>query len=69
MSLTKNENEKLVDLFSGKGIVDPFGPNPKQGKPEQQESPQEEISAHSYIEQIFTRKRTWGDFWKIGFFN
>ncbi|MFA5838864.1 MAG: hypothetical protein WC849_02910 [Candidatus Paceibacterota bacterium] len=70
MSITKEENEKIVDLFSEKEIKDPFGPNPRpEKKPTQQKNVQEETCVNSEIERIFARERTWGDFWKVGFFN
>lgn len=65
MSLTRMENEKLIDVFNGKEIKDLYGPNPK---PEDTDThPGEE--KNSVIKQIFERKLTCGDFWRTGFFN
>ncbi|MEK7142505.1 MAG: hypothetical protein AAB334_01160 [Patescibacteria group bacterium] len=38
MSLTKIENEKLVDTISGKEIKDPYGPPLKDSKKNESES-------------------------------
>lgn len=62
VSITKEENEKLVDVISGKEIKDPYGPTP--GSIEKNDT-----KILRAIKHMFERKLTWSDFWKVGFFN